>query len=248
MIFHKFFLGWRNLFFLPRCIFCRRPLALSAEACVCRECMKGIPFSGNLPICQGCGRPVGEGAVYCYRCEKGYRRYYRKVFSAYLYEDEPKRALVRFKRERYRSYAGTFAAHMGILLRDEMIARGISLVIAVPPRRKRMRETGYDQAAALGRALAKKLGIPYLAAALRQKEVRKKQSTLKYRERYQNVLGNYVVLKKQEVAGKRILLVDDICTTGSTLNECSRMLKDAGALEVYCAVAAISYEENIFQI
>ena len=209
MAFRKLFLGCKNFFFPPRCLFCRRVLTLSADACICYDCMKQTPFCSDYHTCQGCGRPIPEGAVLCYRCGKGYRRYYRKVFSAYLYEDEPKRAVIRFKHERYQSYAATFAVHMGAVLRERLPGHQFDMVVSVPPRKRRLQKVGYDQAETLGRAMAKELGIPYLAGALCQREVRKKQSTLRYRERYLNVLGNYAVVRAQDVAEKRILLVDD---------------------------------------
>ena len=101
-----------------------------------------------------------------------------------------------------------------------------------------MRKEGYDQAETLAAAVAKQMELPYLGGVLYQSENRKKQSALSARERRVNVRGNYAVRKKSAVQGKCILLVDDITTTGATIQECAKVLRGAGAKAVYAAAAA----------
>lgn len=238
----------KNIIYPPRCVFCRRILNYSAEGNICVDCMKELPFCKELHRCAGCGRPIPEGAIQCYRCRKGLQTEYRRISAVYLYEDKVRRALLQFKRVRYRSYGDAFAIHMAAVLQEELSKGGFDCLVAVPPRRKKARHRNYDQADTLTAALARKTKIPYLKKALRQKEERAKQSSLEFQDRWANVLGNYEVVKKAAVEGKRILLVDDICTTGATLNECARMLKGAGAIEVCCVVVAISSEEKFLKI
>lgn len=133
---------------------------------------------------------------------------------------------------------------MAVVIKHLVGSDSWDLVVAVPPRKKRMEREGYDQAAVLAREVAKELEIPYAKNVLAQVENRKKQSSLTYQERRGNVLGNIRMNKKNPVAGKRILLVDDICTTGATLEECAKILRAAGADLVDCTVAAIVNDEN----
>lgn len=94
------------------------------------------------------------------------------------------------------------------------------------------------QAGFLAEHVAKGLHIPYLRRMLYQKENRKKQSELDFMARFENVNENFVVRKPMLVSGKTILVIDDVCTSRATLNECARALKMAGAKEVYCATVA----------
>ncbi len=230
---------WGNLIFPRRCIFCRKLLPLNTSQSVCRECMNSLPFVLAYPRCRRCGRPVLAGEKLCQHCKDDKTSPYLGISAPYLYEEPVRSAILRFKRERYRGYAQLFAEHIKVLLSHDCPGRVFDLVVSAPPRRKRMRKEGYDQAAQLGKTLAKKLGIPYLPSVLCQREHREKQSSLSREERHSNILGNIKVVKAKAVLGKRILLVDDVTTTGATLKEAAKMLRKAGAKEIYCATAAI---------
>lgn len=240
-------LRMKNIIYPPRCMFCRRMLSPAAVGNICVDCIERLPFCKNLHRCVNCGRPVPEGVLHCYRCGKGLRAVYHRISAVYLYEGAVKRALLRFKKEHYRSCGHTLALQMAITLREEFPYKVFDYLVAVPPRKKKTRFGKYDQADALTAALARETGIPYLRKALRQKEVRAKQSALDFADRWANVLGNFETVKKKAIRGKRILLVDDICTTGATLNECAKMLKGAGAAEVCCIVVGISSEEKFLK-
>lgn len=245
-LFHRLYRPIRNFFLPPRCVFCRTFLGLGTQTRVCADCMRKIPFCLAFSRCKKCGRPVPEEQDHCYRCGRGFKSHYRKVFFAYYYEGSARQALLRFKYERYQHYAPVFAFHIATTIRDILPAPEFDLVVSVPPRKLRLRKNRYDQAEALGYSLAKELGLPFLQGVLRQKRVRKKQSSLSLEERWQSVLGNYTVVRKRPIQGKRILLVDDICTTGATLDECAKILRSFGAIDVVGAVAAIASEEKNF--
>ncbi len=234
---------FKNTVFPRRCGFCRRFLVLSAKAGVCDACFQKIPFSVSANHCKRCGRPIPMGREHCFLCARREFSAFKKVYAAYLYQDLARNAVIRFKKERNRSLAPVFVRHMAAVLEHSGIPPQIDLVVAVPPRTARMKRTRYDQAECLARTLARELELPFVKGVLRQKENRKKQSSLSFSERRSNVLGNFEVVKPLEVTGKTILLVDDICTTGATLKECSKMLKQAGAGLVFGTVAAIVPDE-----
>ncbi len=246
MFLQRLFLRCKNFLFPPRCIFCKRLLRLCTQVGVCNHCMEHLPFCLSYHHCQTCGRPIPEEEVFCNRCGKGYRNSYHKLCAAYLYESAVKGALLRFKQERFQSYAPTLAFHMAMVLKTTLPNLDIDFIVAVPPRKTRLRKDAYDQATTLARALAQQMKLPLLPGVLRQIEDRQKQSSLSYEERWINVAGNYAVVKQRAIEGKRLLLVDDICTTGATLQECSKMLKQSGAQAVWCSVAAVASEENFF--
>ncbi len=232
-----------NLFYPKRCVFCRRPLPLHSGMGYCNECMKVLPFCLALNRCKHCGRPVSGEEQLCSHCRNREPKFFRRISAAYLYKGIVRRSLLRFKRERYRNHGLVYAQHMALTLKEDVPNEVFDLVVAVPPRGARMKEQDYDQAMTLGKQLAKQLRLPFRNGVLFRTEPRRKQSRLSSGERLQNIHGNIHVRRKGTVSSKRILLVDDICTTGSTLNECARVLGNAGAKAVFCAVAAIAPEE-----
>ncbi len=229
---------WKKILFPHRCVFCRRILPLSAQKSVCLECMRTIPFCLSKNRCRQCGRPIAERQSYCFSCSSRTKAH-SGISAPYFYQEPAKSAILRFKKEKYQSYANTFAIDMAIVLNYECGARVFDMIVSVPPRLLRMKNDGYDQAERLAQALGRQLKLPYVSGVMKQKEKRRKQSSLSAEERVLNAKGNYLVNRPKLVEGKRILLVDDVCTTGATLNECAKILKEAGAKEIYCAVASV---------
>jgi len=105
------------------------------------------------------------------------------------------------------------------------------LVTAVPLHRVRERERGYNQSELLGRALAFELGIPFAQPVLRHQNTRS-QTNLSRQARLDNLSGAFALRRNADVAGKRIIVVDDVFTTGTTVNEVSHVLKAGGASRV----------------
>ena len=124
-------------------------------------------------------------------------------------------------------------------LREDPRLQGVTvdLLIPVPLHPLRERERGYNQAALLADALGKSWQIP-VAAALQRNIATETQTRFDRKQRMKNLRGAFRVSKPERIAGKTILLVDDVFTTGSTLDECARTLLDAGSSAVWCATAA----------
>jgi ComF family protein len=106
------------------------------------------------------------------------------------------------------------------------------LLVPVPLHRKRLRERGFNQALLLGSAVGRKMGVPCAGFALKKTRWSEPQIHLSPKEREGNVKGSFSVVDPEDIRGKRVLLVDDVMTTGSTVNECARELLKAGAEEV----------------
>lgn len=227
-----------GIIFPKKCVFCDAVLSPSVEVCVCANCMNTLPFCLAYDRCEKCGKPVEYGEKECSHCRDNKMKYYTKISAAYIYEDSVKRSILKFKEERYCSLARTFAHHMKIVVENDNKNRKFDVVISVAPRKNRMRKSGYDQAECLGIELSKLMELPFERNVLMQVERRNKQSSLSAEERRENAKGNYRVKRENVIKDKNILLVDDVCTTGSTLNECARVLKKAGSRQVCCVVVA----------
>ena len=108
----------------------------------------------------------------------------------------------------------------------------VDLIVPVPLHIRRLRERGFNQALLLARELSKQTGIPCEQRSLRKIKDTPFQTALKGRERRKNLKAAFRVKKTEEIEGKSVLLVDDVYTTGTTVNECARTLLEAGAATV----------------
>ncbi len=228
----------RNFMFTPKCIFCREIMGLQTQNMLCTECRNKLPYTLAHSRCKKCGKPVAMGEEYCEHCMQYTKDWYTRITASYIYENRVRDAILRFKNERYRMYGDVFAKDMKVMADYDYKNVDFDIIVSVPPRRKRMLKTGYDQAEYLAKALSNETGIKYITGVMKQKDIRRRQSGLSYEERLENVKGNFMVVKKDEIANKTILLVDDVCTTRATFKETSKMLKKAGAFRVYCISAA----------
>ena len=186
------------------------------------------------PLCACCGEPVEgrvDGAFVCQRCETT-PRWFDRARSAARHEGVLRTLVHTFK---YRE--GTWMTHDLVTLlagcfRTHFAPFFPDVVTCVPlhPARRRMR--GFNQAALLGRSLARRHGLPFSALMLRRVRLTETQTRLKAVDRAGNVQGAFRIRRSHRVAGRSVLLVDDVMTTGATVSECARMLKEAGAQRV----------------
>lgn len=169
-----------------------------------------------------------RGGGTCADCAK-YPHLFTEGRSLYEYEGPVREMVYRFKYKGRKSYADAFAADAALLW-GEWIKAAADCIVPVPMNRQKLRERGYDQADVLARALSAETGIKYIHALERtRKTVPMKTLT---RSQRQNNLKNAFQVSDFDVELKKVLLVDDIYTTGSTLDECARALLEKGAAEV----------------
>jgi ComF family protein len=196
--------------------------------------------------CIGCRK---EGEVFCKKCRLRSKASHRgktslpfvsKVFSWGLYRDKVLREVLRrFK------YHGTYGlSHPLSEMLHELIKPHISssteniLLLPIPMTLQKKRIRGYNQAELMAQSLAKKISIPHSSKILLKIKNTPSQTELEGFERILNIKDSFAVSKPEEVKNKKILLVDDISTTGATLSEAARVLKEAGAREVMGLVVA----------
>lgn len=207
-----------DLLYPPRCAFCHAFLETSGEG-VCAQCKTGLPFAQN----------------------GGRQRFsfVRACVSPLTYEGDVRESLLRYKFGGATGYAKVYGRLVADTVRTEL-AGEYDLVTWVPLSRKRLRARGYDQARLLARSTAKELGLPLTPTLVKQRNTQPQSGTGDAAKRRANIAGAYRMKNGADVTGKRILLMDDIVTTGATLSECARVLGKAGAEQVVCATVARS--------
>ena len=184
-----------------------------------------------------CGRPVLSDLVeYCFDCEKKKKRGDEDTFfqgkSLLLYKGVVKQTMYRFKYSNKREY-GTFFAELAMEKWGEWLFRcEIDAIVPVPMFRRKKRMRGYNQAEVFGRELAKYLRVPMDRNVVIRKKDTRPMKELNVIER-ENNLRNAFQIARNIVKYKKILLVDDIYTTGSTADEVSRVLLEAGVEKIY---------------
>lgn len=166
------------------------------------------------------------------------------LYACYLYGGSVRRIVHRYKFDSGKWLAPFLGEEMA--KQAAQIPGPLDAVAFVPLHKKRRRQRGYDQAELLAKEVAKRSGLP-LVYGLSRTIPTKKQSTLKAGERKTNVCGAFVRRKETpetEIAGKHLLLIDDVAATGSTLAECARVLRESGAAGVSALVYARSKNQG----
>lgn len=211
----SFFQWLMDLLFPTKCMLCGKLMDDYREI-VCRKCLDNLPEWDVSP------RKVG-GYIGC--------------AVPFFYEEPIRGAILRFKFHGMRSYGEQFAQWMANRIWTELAGQ-YDFLTWVPCSRRRRHTRGFDQTEVLAKCLAKELSCP-VYPVLKKIRNNPKQSTLSDAARRRaNVLGVYRVVDPERVNGARILVVDDVVTTGATLEECSKMLTLAGAKDLVCTAIA----------
>ena len=205
-----------DLLYPPRCPFCRR-LLRKKEQLVCPDCLRTL-------------RRIPESAQ---------RRELKNITLAVAplyYEGDVRASLLRYKFRGVTAYARVYADFIEKCIDENAIS--CDSITWVPLSRRRLRTRGYDQAELLARELAKRTGLPCERLLVKTVNNRPQSRTGSAEKRRANAAGVYACPWPEKARGKRVLLVDDIITTGATVSECARVLKAAGCEEVFAAAAA----------
>ena len=206
-----------DLLFPPKCVFCGKVLD-SGEDGLCARCQRDLPW-----LTDGEAELTGEFFSLC--------------AAPLRYQDKVRDSIRRYKFNGRRGYHKLYGKLVAQCVHDHLAGR-YDLITWVPLSDKRKRERGYDQAFLLASAAALELG-DVAVETLRKARNTDPQSGLEGEPaRRANVLGAYIAVDQTLVAGRRVLLIDDVVTTGATFSECARVLRTAGAKDVVCAALA----------
>jgi ComF family protein len=199
---------------------------------ICKNCLKKIKKKVP-PFCIKCGRELpGDPELQdsCSDCKR-LNPCYNRAFSVFHYDEDFKKLMHNFKYKKIVSLAKEFVELTVDFMDRHGIGRSIDLVLSIPMHPARSLRRGINPSHILAKDTAKKLGITYSDKILKKTKNTVPQTKLKRHDRINNVKGSFSIQKNKtlELKRKNILLMDDLFTTGSTVNECSRVLKETGS-------------------
>jgi len=234
-----------SVFYPAGCQLCDQLLTSASRVPICEQCLASFPALPN-GVCEICGSPVAapfsgdvgqppepeaSSAVArgCLACQ-GRTYAFEQVRSYAAYDGALIRAIVMLKFERIEPLAEWFAKQLATVAKREGLTADV--VVPVPLHRQRERERGYNQADLVARPLARRLGLPYRAVLLVRTKPRPDKHILSLSERWESVRGAFATRSGSQVDNLRVLLIDDVMTTGATLDACAKALRRAGAKSV----------------
>lgn len=220
----------KQLLYPPRCPFCGRILAQEGA---CEDCLKKA-CELTASICKRCGADLEHCSCY------GRSFAFQRNVSAFLYEHSVRNLVLRFKQRRKPQLAKFMSRRMYYHVMARL-GTEFSAVTYVPQTKKKSMSRGYCPAKLLAEELAELLKVDCVKVLSRCGG--REQKYVSGKERWENAKRNYKRMKGTTIHGK-VLLVDDLITTGATLNACSALLLEAGADEVYCATFAIAAKNS----
>lgn len=222
--------------FPPHCVLCNSFIS-SDEAkddsyprnLVCRTCWDSLNILPH-PFCPLCRSLLDEKLRKCPKCPESLALSLNRslgVFDPYY-----QTLIHHFKYNRKFSIGKNLGRRLGGILKKEEFSKGFDYIIPVPLHPSRKRERGYNQSRILAEEISETVSVPLMEKVLIRKKKTEDQTHLSPEERERNVRGAFVVRTNSALQGKKIILVDDVMTTGATLKECARVIKEAGAREV----------------
>ena len=236
-----------SVLFPAGCRLCQRLLMRASRVPICEECLASFAAMPGR-VCEICGSPpetsflttprppettdtAEEDRLVCAACRvRAYR--FDRARSYATYDGALVRAIVMLKFERIEPLGVWFADRLAAVVRRETETLAADVIVPVPLHRERERERGYNQAELIAKPLAKRLGLPYRAVLLVRTRPRPDKQVLNLSERWESVRGAFATRPGSQVDKLRVLLVDDVVTTGATLDACAKARRGAGAKSV----------------
>lgn len=232
-----------DIIYPPRCSLCRLFFRANKEPVsshhVCSDCLDDLVAIAP-PMCSVCGFPFATPLGHDHLCENCLRTmpWYDQVRVPYFYSGLIREAIQRLKYGSETHLASSLGALLSSFARERIPNPRDCVIVPVPLHRRRLRERGFNQSVLLAKVLSSHLEIRLDYLSLIRKRDTKAQTGLGKEERRKNVRDAFSVICPEIVEGQRIVLVDDVFTTGHTLNECAKTLKKSGALAVTCFTVA----------
>lgn len=222
-----------DAFFPRRCPICLA--VLDSSTLVCESCERKLHLVKQ-PFCYRCGKPLSSfEKEFCYDCTR-YQKSFERGFAVFLYDKYMKFSMTQFKYYNKREFTDFYVFKALCLYRDLFLSLSIDAIIPVPIHKKKKKERGYNQAELLASALGRSLSIPVLPSVLLRSVYTTPQKELSPKERLENL--SHVFQMNPDFTSEykflsTVLLVDDIYTTGATLEACTRILKHSGINTIY---------------
>lgn len=226
-----------DLLFPRRCPVCGG-VAMPKGRLICPACLKQLSFVSSL-ACMKCGKEIGSrDQEYCADCIRR-KKSFTRGFALLNYDSRAAVSMAAVKYHNKREYLDFYARAAALRFEKQFRQAGIQVIVPVPVHASRLKTRGFNQAAVLAEKLSAELGIPWEELLIRVKKT-DPQKSLGSAERLKNLRGAF---EAEQEAGKweRVLLVDDIYTTGSTAEICSRALLKTGVKQVFVFAVCIGH-------
>jgi len=233
MIFKKILNKIVDLFFPPRCTICDD--VINGTNGICNACKEKVRLLQG-SVCMVCGKKLNEDTVYCYDCSRKKHEFIRN-FAVFEYP-VIKESLYRFKYKGRAEYAAYYAKSAFLLHGEKLMQLHADAIIPVPLHISRYRKRGYNQAEEFAKKLSEYIHVPVQQQKLKRIKATKALKTMDVSGR-QNNLKKAFLFMQNDVKLKTIIVVDDIYTTGSTLDEIARTCKEAGVKDIYTLTIAV---------
>lgn len=227
-----------KIFFPESCPVCRQPSTSHKTAPICRDCWEAIaPYRG--PLCRKCGRPLAsEESIRCGDCIEE-EPAFTWVRSYGIYEGTLREAVNLFKYYRIKRLSLPLSQML-----FQIVIPPAGAIIPVPLFKKKIRQREFNQSALLAKHLSAYTGIALILNCINRGRETMPQVGLNARERKKNVRNAFHITDGKLIEGKSVILVDDVFTTGATIRECSKMLRKAGAEDIYGVTIAHSSADS----
>ena len=228
-----------NFLFPASCVLCKRYLPTdNKSSSICDFCWSQIEFIKGL-LCQKCGEPLPAGGAHCAQClKKGVNYHFEFIRAVCEYKGIIKQCIHLFKYSNKDYLARTLGGLLIDYIKNTTEFSEINTIVPVPLHWSRRFQRGYNQSELLSKEIAKALDKDLVVGNLYRRKVTKPQFGLSKNQRGVNVRGVFAVRNPSPIKNKSILVVDDVCTTASTLEECAKTLKKTGAEKIFCLVVA----------
>lgn len=225
-----------EIFYPRRCCFCGNV----SETEVCRSCKEKICYIEE-PRCKKCGRLVRyEEQEYCYECQR-IRFHYDQGKSIWLHKKPVNESIYQFKYHNKRIYGEFYAKELFRLFRKELQEWNVDVIIPVPLHSRRKRVRGYNQSEIIAKTLGELSKIPVNTKAVKRKKYTRPQKELNDKERKNNLKDAFWIQKDWKIP-KNVLLIDDIYTTGSTIDTIAKILKEKADCNVWFLTISIGQD------
>lgn len=210
-------------FFPKQCVSCGK-----VGSFLCLSCKRKLP-SLAAPLCPKCGRPQASGIV-CPSCRQR-RTEIDGIRSPYRFDEVIRKAIHQLKYQNLKAISSCLAELLADYLEPSPLPGEV--LVPVPLHQRRLKERGYNQSSLLSRELGKLTSLPVIEGCLiRIKEAQPQVRAASMEERRENVVGAFIC-RNEKLSAKQVILIDDVCTSGATLESCAVALKSKGAISVW---------------
>jgi len=243
--------GFLNFIFPLNCKVCGKPIRESMGYSICEECFKTIKIIKD-PYCIKCGKPLvrtnyflNNRDVLCVNCKK-HPYYFNYARSVGVYDKALRKCIHLFKYYREKKLSKPLGKLLVEYISEkERVYQKYDLIIPVPLHKNDLSTRGFNQSLLLSMEIGNYFSIPVGKDILIKKKVTGAQIKLSKKERENNLVNAFLIIEPEKIKGKNILLIDDVFTTGSTVNECSKELKKAQVKNIRVLTLARGIPEPI---